>query len=278
MVTRRTDYTAGAVEAARSVLLELSHLLGEYQNSVVIVGGWVPRLLINQAPRQHIGSLDVDVALNHRTLREVGYKTILQLLLARGYHPAEQPFIFFRTVQVDEKLFEVEVDFLAGEYSGTARGHRTQQVQDIRPRKARGCDLAVNLSTEITLSGTLPGGGMDTATIRVASIVPFLVMKAMALSGRLMEKDAWDIYYCIRYYPGGLDKLTEEFKPHLNNGLVKEALDKIAEKFASPEHVGPKHVADFDDINDPEERTFIQRDAYERVNALILKLRPPLSL
>jgi hypothetical protein len=273
MVTKRTDYTADAVEAAHSVLLELARLLGEYQDSIVIVGGWVPQLLLSQSPRQHIGSLDVDVALNHRTLHEVGYKTIMQLLLARGYHQGEQPFIFFRTVQIGEHTFEVEVDFLAGEYTGTTRGHRTQKVQDMHPHKARGCDLAVNFATETTLSGTLPGGGKDTVILHVASIVPFLVMKAMALAGRLMEKDAWDIYYCIRYYPGGINKLVEEFQPHLKNSLVQEALAKIAEKFASPDHVGPKHVADFADISDPEERARVQRDTYERVNALISKLR-----
>ena len=272
MVAKRVDYTAAAVEAARSVLLELTRLLGEYQEEMVIVGGWVPQLLLSQAPRQHIGSLDVDVALDHRTLREAGYRTIMQLLQARGYRQGEQPFIFFRTVQLGERIFEVEVDFLAGEYAGTTRGHRTQKVQDLHPRKARGCDLAIDLATEVTLSGTLPGGGKDTATLRVASIVPFLVMKAMALAGRLMEKDAWDIYYCIRYYPGGIDKLVDEFQPHLGNSLVQEALAKIAEKFASPEHVGPKHVADFDDLADPEERARIQRDAFERVNALVSKL------
>ncbi|MBN1666852.1 MAG: hypothetical protein JW862_07175, partial [Anaerolineales bacterium] len=138
-----------------------------------------------------------------------------------------------------------------------------------RPRKARGCDLAVSLATEATLSGTLPDGGKDTTTVRVASIVPFLVMKAMALAGRLMEKDAWDIYYCIRYYPGGVNQIADEFRPHLGNRLVQEALEKIAEKFASPEHIGPKHVADFEDLSDPDERARYQRDAFERINALI---------
>jgi hypothetical protein len=107
-------------------------------------------LLLSQAPRRHIGSLDVDVALDHRTLLEAGYKTIMQLLLARGYRKGKQPFIFYRTVQLGERSFEVEVDFLAGEYYGTNRGHRTQTVQDMRPRKARGCDLAIRLATEIT--------------------------------------------------------------------------------------------------------------------------------
>jgi hypothetical protein len=273
MVAKRSDYTTEAVAAARSVLLELARLLGEYRDSVVIVGGWVPELLLSQAPRQHVGSIDVDIVLDHRKLKEIGYKTILKLLLSRGYQQSEQPFIFFRTVQMGEQTFDVEVDFLASEYSGTTRGHRTQKVQDMRPRKARGCDLAVSLATEVTLSGTLPGGGKDTATLRVASIVPFLVMKAMALAGRLMEKDSWDIYYCIRYYPGGIDRLVEEFLPHLENGLVQEALSKIAEKFASPEHVGPKHVADFEDLSDPGEREHLQREAFERVQALIDRLR-----
>jgi hypothetical protein len=114
--------------------------------------GWVPELLITQSQHQHVGSIDVDIALDHRKLKEVGYKTILQLLLARGDQPREQPFIFFRAVQLGEQTFDVEVDFLTGEYSGTARGHRTQKVQDMRPRKARGCDLAVSLATEVTLS------------------------------------------------------------------------------------------------------------------------------
>jgi hypothetical protein len=273
MVTKRTDYTAEAVEAARSVMLELSRILGEYQNDMVIVGGWVPELLIENAPRAHIGSLDVDVALNHRTLHEVGYKTILQLLLSHGYRQSEQPFIFFRTVEIGGHQIEVEIDFLAGEYSGTARGHRTQRVQDMRPRKARGCDLALSLAIEIHISGTLPGGAKDTATLRVASIVPFLVMKAMTLASRLMEKDAWDIYYCIRYYPGGIEKLVEEFTPHLANKLVQEAIANIAEKFASPAHVGPTHVADFDDITNPEDRAIVQRDAFERVQALLIRLQ-----
>ena len=39
MVAKRSDYTSEAIEAARSVLLELSRLLGEYQDSVVVVGG-----------------------------------------------------------------------------------------------------------------------------------------------------------------------------------------------------------------------------------------------
>ncbi|MHB1032969.1 MAG: hypothetical protein ACYC0X_34945 [Pirellulaceae bacterium] len=58
----------------------------------------------------------------------------------------------------------------------------------------------------------------------------------------------------------------------MNHGLVKEGLGRIAEKFASPEHVGPRFVADFEGLDDPEERALRQRDAYERVGQLLEKL------
>jgi hypothetical protein len=273
MVTKRTDYTAEAVEAARSVILELTRLLGEYRDGIVIVGGWVPELLLSGAGHRHTGSLDVDLALDQNVLNEAGYKTILKLLVARGYRQGEQPFIFFRTLQVGETNYEVEVDFLAGEYSGTGRSHRTQKVQDMQPRKARGCDLAFDQTVQITLSGTLPEGGKDSVCIHVAAIAPFLVMKAIAMANRLMEKDAWDIYYCIRNYPGGIERLAEEFHPLLKNKLTQEALMNLKEKFASPDHVGPKPVADFEEITDADEGALLQRDAYERVNALLALLQ-----
>lgn len=87
-----------------------------------------------------------------------------------------------------------------------------------------------------------------------------------------MEKDAWDIYYCIRNYPGGIEHLAGEFHPILKNKLTREALQILAEKFASPNHSGPKHAADFEDLTDVEDRAFLQRDAFERVQSLLSRL------
>jgi hypothetical protein len=103
-------------------------------------------LILPQTPKQHIGSIDVDLALNHRNLHEAGYSTIQALLLGRGYEQdPRQPFIFHRTVTVHGNPIRVEVDFLAGEYEGTGPKHRTQPVHAGRARKARGCDLAFDL-------------------------------------------------------------------------------------------------------------------------------------
>ncbi len=267
------DYSERAVRAARSVLLELSHILGLYRESFVIVGGWVPELLLTGADRRHTGSTDVDVALNHRSLQEPAYQKMLSILLERGYRRSqEQPFIFFREVSIDGQEITVEVDFLAGEYSGSSKGHRTQTFEELRARKARGSDLVFEMNTEVEVIGELPGGGKDQSLVRVASIPSFLVMKGMAIADRIKEKDAWDIYYCLLHYPGGLESLADSVRPFLFKGLVEEGIWKIAEKFRSPEHFGPVSVADFEELTDPDSRALLQRDAFERVQAFIRAL------
>ena len=133
MAGERIDYTAAAVEAARSVLIELTHILGEYRDDMVLVGGWIPELLIPQSQERHVGSIEVDLALNHKELTEAGYRMI-------------------------------------GENN----------------------------------------------------------------------------------YPGGGEAVVKAFKPHLKLALVKEGLKKIAVKFATLDHVGPKDVAEFVETLDVE--------------------------
>ncbi len=263
----KSQYGEREVKACKAVLLELVHLLGEIKDEMVIIGGWTPTFLLPQSDEPHVGSLDIDVALDFSKIPDDTYQTILKAFLKRGYtQDKEQPFRFFRKVvegafQSDAFQFNafqvpinVEVNLMAGEYGGTGKGRRTQKVQDIRARKARGCDLAFGSSITVTLEGELPDGGKDKASFKVAGIVPFL-------------------YYCVEHYPGGVEGLAEEFMPHIKNKLVIEGLEKIRSKFASIEHVGPKWVADFLEVADKEDRDIIMRRAYEKVNELLGILR-----
>ena len=270
MVSRK-DYTAEAVAACKSVLVELVHLMGEFRDHMVIVGGWVPVLLVISAPEPHPGTLDIDLALDFAQIPEDTYRTILKTFAARGYkQDAAQPFRFFRTISLGGgRQVDVEVDLLAGEYGGTGPGHRTQRVQDVRARKARGCDLVLSNHVEVVVEGELPGGGRGRVTFRVAAIVPWLVMKGMALHDRIKEKDAYDIYYTVRNIRGGVGPLVEAFHLHLSEPLVKEGLRKIRSKFRSVEDIGPKWVADFLEIADPGDRAIRIRDAYETVSRLL---------
>jgi hypothetical protein len=128
------------------------------------------------------------------------------------------------------------------------------------------------MAVEIPIEGDLPEGGRDRVNVRLPTIVPFIVMKSMALRDRLKEKDAYDILYAVENFPGGLDALVEEFRKVLDHGLVRECLENIAASFSSEKDVGPTFVADFDEIDDAEDRALRQRDAYERMDYLLAKL------
>lgn len=272
MATTNSEYDHVLVEAAHRVLLEIAHLLHDYYDGIVVVGGSVPSLILDQSKQAHIGTIDIDIALDQKTIQEIGYRSIMRLLLQRGYVIGDQPFIFYRTIQVSGQEVKVEVDFLAGEYGGTGKKHRTQVVQDMHPRKARACDLAFQDPILITIEGELPDGGKDRAMIKVASIVPFLMMKAQALNGRLKEKDAYDIYYCLTNFQGGLDALAEAFHQFSDHPLVREGLGILAEKFSSPDAAGPVFVTNFLVEIDPDIRGLIQRDVFERMQYLLDKI------
>ena len=270
MAVTKVDYPELAVRAAESVLLELVRILGEYLDHIVVIGGMVPKYLVKSAEIAHIGSIDVDLALDHHGFDQPGYQTLHKLLVEHDYRiDADHPYIYRRIVLIDDNEVTVQVDLLSGEYGGTGRSRRTQKIQDIRPRKARGADIAFDDPVHVKITGELPGGAKDTATIRVAGIVPFIVMKAMAMRDRLKQKDPYDIYYCLQYFPGGIEKIAESFRLLKRNNLVGEALEILAEKFNSPEHFGPAHIVEFLEITDPYEMELTKRDAYERVLYLV---------
>lgn len=121
------DYSEGQKKAAHRVLVELVNLFGEYRDDIRIVGGWVPDLMFPN--EDHVGSVDVDVLINHLTLKDSGYQTMAKILLKNGYeeHP-EKYFSFIKAVEIDGEKYIVDVDILAGMYGGTALKKRSQHV------------------------------------------------------------------------------------------------------------------------------------------------------
>ena len=77
------DYSEGQKAAAHRVLVELVNLFDEYRDEIRIVGGWVPDLMFSG--EGHVGSVDVDVLINHTKLKDSGYLTMSKILLRNGY-------------------------------------------------------------------------------------------------------------------------------------------------------------------------------------------------
>ncbi len=265
-------YPRREVAACRQVMLEVFTILGEYRNRLAVVGGWVPPLLAPADADRHTGSLDIDLAVDTDRIDDNAYLTIARALVRHGYERTDQPFRFIRTVPAEGgEPVKVFVDFLAGEYGGTGTSRRTQPVQDLRARKARGCDLVFDHTLAIQLPGALPDGAHNDVRVRVAGPVPFLVMKGMALWERKNAKDAYDVYWLVRYYPGGIEALAAEFAPAIGNTLVREGLGKIRSKFATVDAVGPVWAAQVR-LPDDADTSYITRDAFERVNAFLNQL------
>ena len=110
------DYGQRDVEAARRVLVDLGQVLGTFfADSIVVVGGWVPDLLIPNTAEPHVGSIDVDLALDADKLREGRYADIIRsLLVTRRYEKTDQQYRLCAVVDLNDggPLVVVEVDFL----------------------------------------------------------------------------------------------------------------------------------------------------------------------
>ena len=262
------DYSEGQKAAAHRVLVELVNLFYEYRDDIRIDGGWVPDLMF--PGEGHVGSVDVDLLINHIKLKDSGYLTMAKILLQNGYkeHP-EKYFSFVKQVRIDGITYDVDVDILAGMYGGTQKKKRSQHVQGIKALKATGGDFAFKFDPQtVRIEAERIDGALDVARINVIAVVPYFVMKASAM-GRGKAKDAYDLYFLIKHYQTGVDGLAKLFEDYKDSKIILQMKEKLAEKFASPNHAGPADVAAFLDLEDEEEIAFIKRDAFEQMQTLI---------
>jgi hypothetical protein len=149
MEEQRTHATfvSNIADVSFAHVLELMMTLGPYRAGLVLVGGWVPYLLLKAyQPQdisfQHVGSRDIDIVVNPTIVDQKQYATMVELLEQRGYIPKEHTtFSFVKRVQTTTGEEHIQVDFLGPEYGGTAKKHRHQVIQDdFLLRKARGAD------------------------------------------------------------------------------------------------------------------------------------------
>ena len=260
------------VDACRSVLVEVLTILAKDLDKLVVVGGWVPELAFPE--RGHIGSLDVDLALDATRLQPMAYESIGGKLAQAGYaRSPEMMNRFFR--QVPGSAIEIRVDLITGEFAGIESEGAHQRIQGLTIWKARGIELAFASQQEISIEGVLPGGGHNKVMARVPTIPAYLCIKAITLGERKKEKDAYDIFFCIDNFPGGPRALAREFRAIIGNPLVAEGISVLRAKFARLDGVGPVWaalVAAGVDFQNLEVKQNWQRRAFEIVHALLREL------
>ncbi len=87
---RAWEYKSEQVELVRAACLYLATKLGDLTDEVVVVGGLVPSLLIDQVAlpegsSAHVGTMDLDIGLKLALLDEGRYRKLTERLREDGF-------------------------------------------------------------------------------------------------------------------------------------------------------------------------------------------------
>ncbi|URI06030.1 nucleotidyl transferase AbiEii/AbiGii toxin family protein [Aquincola tertiaricarbonis] len=273
------DYSDRTTDAVKSVLLEIGQILGSYQGKFAVVGGAVPWLLLNDnEDMRHVGTTDIDLGLNAEALGEGQYASLVESLMAHGYAQREnlKRFQLVRTIAPGDGggSIDVMVDFLMPRDAVIVK-NKPPLVDNFAVQRANGAELALRFHEYVAISGTMPNGGINQVEIAVCSIPALLAMKGHALQGRYKQKDAYDIYFCVRNYPDGIEALASACRPLLQHAEAVAGYRFIADKFATPDGFGPTCVRRFvEETRVLGDRTpdQWQQDAFGQVDAWLRSL------
>lgn len=268
---QRDEYGARQTKAAHRVLVDLGQVLASFKDSLVIVGGWTPDLLLPNADEPHIGSIDVDLALDAAKLGAGQYAELIQLLLdTKRYKPGAKDFQLQVEVDLEdgESPVIVEVDFLAAQ-DVKLRKNKPKLLEGFRVLKAEGCNVAFHAPVDIAIPGENVRGSQNTVHMRVVSLADFVLMKAHAIGGRDKPKDVYDLCYTLGEYPGGMAALAADWNGRITQKDVAKAISILEEKFPTVKAFGPQQLVEFHNSASDEERAIHARKAFELVHGLL---------
>ncbi len=272
------DYDNRLTEAVKSVLIEIGQILGSFRGKFAVVGGAVPWLLLDNDDMRHVGTVDIDLGLDPEALGDGEYVKLVTALMKHGYVQDEnrRKFQLVRSVATTDggPPIDVVVDFLMPRGAEITKNH-PPMIDKFAVMRADGAELALRFYEMVQIDGPIPEGGVNSVRIAVASIPALLAMKGFALDGRYKQKDAYDIYYCVRNFPGGPEALAEACRPMLEYEDSVVGYKHIDAKFKTVDSFGPTSVRRFvQGTSILEERTLDQwqQDAFGQVDVWLRAL------
>lgn len=273
-----SDYALGGTDRCERALVTLIGDIGPWRERVVLVGGLAPLYIVGSLPLgapPHAGTTDVDlvVALAVDDASET-YETLYRNLKDSGFDSASPSYRWFRLV--DGK--RVEVEFLC-------ETDRVEAGRIYRPKEGtgsgfsafnvRGASLVARDFIEANaVQPRLDDGGISTVTIRVAGLLPYVVLKILAFQDRHGNKDAYDLVYTLMNYPDGGPKGAGRAAAGSmvrEDRLVSDALVLLGERFAGPSHDGPSAYSSFlADVDDIDGRARLRNEAVAAVEQFLI--------
>jgi hypothetical protein len=251
----RSGYSREETAQAQMLCLTVIASLGAYIQDLCVVGGLVPSLLIDSRlgeeeieEDRHSGTNDFDVGFSLALLDEKRYAEVSKRLRAEGFGPDKNEA--GNDVRQRWRLDDLNatVDFLMAPppgHPGDARLHDLEP--DLAVLVARGLDFAFAERIEVELEGHTIKGEKLRRTVPVCGPGAFVILKALAFGDRVEHKDAYDLVYVLRRYPGAPASVVERLAEHaVSDGpLVSSALEKLAVDFEEVESIGPQRAAAF---------------------------------
>jgi hypothetical protein len=273
------DYDDRTTAAVKSVLVEIGQILGSFRGRFAVVGGAVPWLLLNNEEMRHVGTMDVDLSLDAEVLGDGEYATLVESLQHAGYEQRAdlKRFQLVRRIPGTEDgapPIDILVDFLMPREAEVEK-NVPPLVENFAVQRADGADLALKFYKMVAIDGPMPAGGRNRVEIAIASISALLAMKGFAIHNRHKQKDAYDIYYCVRNYEGGAKALAEACRPLLEVAGGAEGFGRISEKFDAVDGYGPTCVRNFvvnSHILGDRSADAWQQDAFGQVDAWLKAL------
>jgi len=271
--TTAEGYRGEHVALVRATCLYVATKLGDLMDDLVVVGGLVPSLLVDQANLPegtpvHVGTMDLDVGLTIALLDEGRYCELTDRLRRAGFEPDvnEQGNPTRQRWKI-ESVEKVTLDFLIAPSLPSDRGGKLRDIEpDFAAIIAPGLHLAFEDRKQVTLTGKTILGEKATRMIRVSDAGSYVVLKALAFDGRGENKDAYDLHYIIRNYGAGVEDVATHLRPLLADPAATKALEVLRRDFLDQEAVGPRRVALFLTGGPDDE---IQADVVGYVSALL---------
>ena len=255
-------------------------MLRPYRKDIVLIGGWVPYLLLesHRAPGdnfRHVGSIDIDLIVDPDHVGNDKYQTIVELIEETGWKQAlGKKFTFERDIKGSDDIYRnITVDFLTlPEQSGGSK-HRHRGVQsDLSARTMLGSELGLKHNYWYSMKGEMPNGTVTEVDFKMLDVVGCLGTKGIALGDRYKHKDSYDIVSVLDHYEGGVSEVAMAFKPFLGEPQIQESLKRLRNKFSSERSDGPLLYADFLEPVDKEEREVFAQRGFRLVSEFLVKL------
>lgn len=269
MNTKSKDqYEQDITDEVYQILLDIARCAGVEMKSIVVIGGLVSSLLIPQTNKnitedddsRHIGTSDLDLVLSRDLLDAKRYSSLASQLRQHQYESVstiqngKQHLKRWQWRRQNQGNFHqsILIEFLMPAVGDGERGRQTKFLEkDFAALEMDGLAIAFVDPVCISISGVLDGGDL-TRDVYVCNPAAFLVLKVRAVQLRYEPKDAYDLFYMLKYYGDpktGLQEIAQKLddlcqqKEHAH--FIRDAVVFVRSNLSSQNHEAVRRVALF---------------------------------